>query len=367
MQRTTASGNVSNQFSDGVPGVSSPTVVDATFMNSAQEELCNAVTSDGTTLDVTNQHQLQNAIASILLAAIVPGGRLTLSSGTPITTTDQTNKTTIYYTPFKHTRIPLFNGTRWVNCTFAELSQATTDTTHSPAAVAASTSYDLYVWLNAGVPTLSRGAAWASATSRGTGANSAQQTTQDGRVVNAVAITNGPAANCGLWVGTVTSASNSTLIDSQIFCHVWNTFNRVERHLYKPMSDSGYTYSSGTTRQANSNTNNQIEHTVGALEDLACVTATMLGVMGTANSPAFVDIGINSITAGAAADLKVPVGFTQGGLTTSIYQGMSQLARVPPQLGRNYYALLETGDGTHTVTFYSGSGSSPGVGAVVWA
>lgn len=40
-------------------------------------------------------------------------GRLTLTTGTPITTSDVTASTSVYFTPYKGNRIALFNGCSW--------------------------------------------------------------------------------------------------------------------------------------------------------------------------------------------------------------------------------------------------------------
>src|SRR3970040_2894557 len=39
-----------------------------------------------------------------------PGGRVTLVSGEPLMTSEQANKTAIYYTPYKHDLVPIYNG-----------------------------------------------------------------------------------------------------------------------------------------------------------------------------------------------------------------------------------------------------------------
>ena len=67
-----------------------------------------------------------------------PQGRLTLQTATPVMTTTQSAKTTIFYTPYVGNQVPIYNGTSMVMTTFAELSVATTDTTKSPAAIGAS-------------------------------------------------------------------------------------------------------------------------------------------------------------------------------------------------------------------------------------
>jgi hypothetical protein len=66
-----------------------------------------------------------------------PQGRLTLVSGTPVMTTTQSAKTTIYYTPYIGQACPLYDGTKFVRTDLGgELSQLSTDA--SPAAAAAS-------------------------------------------------------------------------------------------------------------------------------------------------------------------------------------------------------------------------------------
>ncbi len=40
-------------------------------------------------------------------------GRLTLTSGSPVVSGDQTAKTTVYFTPYKGNRISLYNGSGW--------------------------------------------------------------------------------------------------------------------------------------------------------------------------------------------------------------------------------------------------------------
>ena len=58
-----------------------------------------------------------------------PQGRLTLQTATPVMTTTQSAKTTIFYTPYVGNLVPLYDGTNMNMTTFAELSVATTDTT----------------------------------------------------------------------------------------------------------------------------------------------------------------------------------------------------------------------------------------------
>ena len=87
-------------------------------------------------------------------------GRLTLTSGTPVTSSDVTAATTLYFAPYKGNRIGLNNGSAWQVHTFTELSIAVPATTD--------TNYDVFVYDNNGTPTLEL-LAWSDATTRATG------------------------------------------------------------------------------------------------------------------------------------------------------------------------------------------------------
>jgi len=72
----------------------------------------------------------------------IADGRLTLTSGTPVTTADVTAATTLYYTPYTGNSISLFDGTStWTVRTFSELSLSLSGYT-------ANTNYDIYAFWN---------------------------------------------------------------------------------------------------------------------------------------------------------------------------------------------------------------------------
>lgn len=79
-------------------------------------------------------------------AGALIGGRLTLTSGTPVTTADVTAAGTLYYTPYLHNRIGVYDGTRWKIYAFSEISLA--------LAVTSGYLYDVFVYDNAGTLTL---------------------------------------------------------------------------------------------------------------------------------------------------------------------------------------------------------------------
>src|SRR5258706_3483828 len=144
------------------------------------------------------------------------GGRLTFSANTPVMNASVTAQTVIRYTPSEHAFIPIYDGNQTVWIKFVELTNDTTATSTGnagPAAVAASKVYNMFAWRSAGVNYLTRSPAWTNDTTVGAGAGTAEidYTTIPGLPTNKVAITNGPAANLGTWVGTVRSNGSSQM------------------------------------------------------------------------------------------------------------------------------------------------------------
>lgn len=364
MHQVDTSGHVSNHFSDGDPLVPTvPTQVDAAILNAFQDELANGVTltSNLTLIKGTNTQLAQ--VLELLLSNAVPGGRLTLTTAMPVTTSDVTGATTIRYTPFKHDKVMLFDGSRWRIRTFTELSQATTDTTKSPAAVANNSNYDLFVWDDAGTLRLSRGPLWSSDTARGTGAGTTELERLNGRMVNKYTITNGPFAQRGLYVGTVRSNGSAQINDSASLRHVWNAFNRVIRNLQNPfeLTDS-WSYTTFTVRQANNSTSNQFDLVIGLAEEpvRARVYATVLtngsggggdvgiGVDGTSRTVGTLWTQAGAASAALGAGLSIP--------TFAEWQGH-------PGIGRHFFTWLERGASSGTSTWYgdNNGGSQSGL------
>lgn len=96
---------------------------------------------------------------------MLPTGRLTLETGVPVSSTDRTGRTTIYYSPIgSHGMFPFRCGAGFAM--FPLTTQLSNDTTAStsgaagPAALGPYQAVDVYGWLNAGVPTLTRSAKW---------------------------------------------------------------------------------------------------------------------------------------------------------------------------------------------------------------
>lgn len=119
--------------------------------------------STGSALNVTTAAVVFIAINStvangmdLACQAIQPGGRLTLTSGTPVTTADVTGATTVYYTPYKHDIVVLWDGNRWQATQFTEASLAL-------GTVTAFAPYDVFAYLSSGALAVEK-LAWLNAT-----------------------------------------------------------------------------------------------------------------------------------------------------------------------------------------------------------
>jgi hypothetical protein len=214
-----------------------------------------------------------------------PQGRLTLSASTPVMTSNVLAATTVRYTPYKGVFCPVWNGSVIIAAnTGGELSQATTDTTKSPAATVANKNYDVFFWMDGATPRATRGPGWATDTTRGTGAGTTELTRVGGILVNAQVITNGPAANRGTYLGTVrTNASNQVdFMNNQLTSVsparmlVWNAYNRIMTPV--TMKDPVASFTPGNTggiRPIGNNVNHRIEFLRGLDEDTASFTLSI--------------------------------------------------------------------------------------------
>ncbi len=303
--------------------------------------------------------------------ALVPGGRLTLASGVGVMTSDQANKTTVFYTPHVHNLITVWNGTRWQVVEFAEVSQATTDTTKSPAAVGNNLNYDMFGWLDGATFRVTRGPAWSSDTARGAGAGTTELEMLDGRWVNKIAITNGPAAQRGLYLGTIRS-DGAAQIDwllggaasggSEARLCVWNMYNRVSARAMVRDSAATWTYTSATKRSANNSAGNRIS-VVAGLDEEAILAAyeCRISTGAAGGALATVHIGLDSTTAQAANSVG-GIAYTPSAAALAA-NGVATFCDLPG-LGFRFLQALEAADGTNTATFSAG-GDKQGLSAIV--
>jgi hypothetical protein len=296
---------------------------------------------------------------------VVPQGRLTLVTGTPVMTSAQTGKTTLYYTPYVGALIPIYNGTAWALAQMSsDLSNITTNSAvgnAGPAAVTTNSNYDLFVWSNAGTLTLTRGPAWTSDTARGTGAGTTQIAMQNGIWTNAVAITNGPSANQGTYVGTVRSDGSSQLNwnptpaaaagGAEAKLHVFNTYNRVLFCAASLDNTSSWTYSTATWRSLDNSTTNRISY-IDGLGELN-INANFLGVI--LQTAGLYNFGINRDSTSAQ-----PTTATVQQLTSNNSNFLNQIFIA--SLGYHYLQAMEVSRDSTSVTVYGNNAVVSGTG-----
>jgi hypothetical protein len=261
----------------------------------------------------------------------------------------------VYYTPYLHDTVPVWNGSTFIPTRFAELSQTTADSTKSPAAVTTNSNYDVFVWNDAGTLRATRGPAWSSATSRGTGAGTTQLTRVRGIYTNTVAITNGPGAGYGTYVGTIRS-NGSSQIDyilggsasggTEAVLNVWNMFNRVDALATVTDSGTSYTYSTATVRSMRASATNRVSFVTGLAEDASSVVLrTGCSTAASVGSGMYFGIGLDTAS---GFSFLMTLAYSQ---TTAIDISYEMNAcSLAPLLGSHYVQALELGDGSTTCT-----------------
>lgn len=289
-----------------------------------------------------------NGETGALVLNVAPQGRITLASGTPVMAASQAGATTVYYTPAVGNMVPIYDGTNMVPTAFAELSQATTDTTKSPAAVAATKVYDLFVWDDSGTIRCTRGPAWTNDTTRGY-----TLTEVGGILLNTSTITNGPAASRGTWVGTIRSNASSTIdfklgdtgsggVPAELM--VWNVFNRVEVGALVTANNS-ITSSSNTIQAFGASS--YVDFVIGAAVDAVTWSFAAESSLA-AVSGAFTCTGVGYDTTSAFSYPRC----RRSNPSASTYTiGADQGGVYRPSLGRHYVYLLRQGDSANSNEF----------------
>lgn len=286
-----------------------------------------------------------------------PQGRLTLATGVPVIVSNQAAKTAILYTPYVGNQEPIYDGSSFAMTTFAELTNTTTDATKNPAAVANNSNYDLFVWSDAGTIRLGRGPAWTSNTGRGTGAGTTELERVNGILLNKVAITNGPAANRGTYVGTVRSNGTATIDFSlggsaaggtAAFVGIWNAYNRVSIAGLVGDTTNSWTYTTATVRPANNSTTMRASFVCGLAEDFFEAEYGSNYLNSTAAVNAAVGIGYDSTSAFSGR-----FGYTghSASFPTAVYGSHRALA-----LGFHYMQACEFSVANGTTTWQGDGG-----------
>lgn len=294
-----------------------------------------------------------------IVSFVPPQGRLTLTTATPVLTATVSAAGTVFYTPYQGAFIPVYDGANLVMAQFAELSNILANSATGnagPAAAANNSNYDLFVWNNAGTLTLTRGPLWTSDTARGTGAGTTELVMVSGILLNANAITNGPAAQRGTYVGTIRTNGTATTDfnfgnvaagATAALLNVWNCYNRVSVLAVVGDSNAAWTYSSNVARAVNGNNNMRVSLVRGLIED-AIDVSYQCKVQSPTTATAFFNIGIGL---DATNSLGSMIGTMEGGIAAVNFQTMHiRRLGIGGTLGFHFYQATEQGDNTNTFT-----------------
>lgn len=317
---------------------------------------------------IVNPSATASSVASTTITP--PQGYLNLvgqASGDVIQTGDVIGATTIYYSPFVGSIVPIFNGTVFVSTQISELTLNLT-----AAGSTSNTIQDACIFSNNGVPTLVLGPSWttvsAGSGNRGTGAGTAQLTRLQGIWVNAVQIVgyNGgasytiPASQC-TYVGSVYIDSSAGQVSAYRTWGqsrkwgIWNAYNRQRIVMQEGDSTASWNYTGGA-RAANGNSANSITVFSGLPEEPVSTSYTSLlgATINNSTVQGAIGIGYNS-----TSSISGTQGF--GSLTTSSTAGSNSYSitlnaefEAAPSIGINVITALENGTGASAATWTGG-------------
>jgi hypothetical protein len=293
---------------------------------------------------------------------VLAQGRLTLTSATPVTTSDVTAATTVYYTPATGNLVSIYNGTTFRPYVFTELSLALDSNSGHTGYHQTGKNFDAFVISDSGTLRECTGPAWSSDTARGTGAGTTELEQYLGVWVNKVTLTCrfgsasgntvSVAARQATYVGTLRTTADGQVEDGKRRRFVWNTYNRRPRALLRKETGDNWTYTLLTPHQANANALNQVEVVRGLDED--AVSVALVGAFNNAsNVAAGVAIGLDS-TSSAASDQAASLQQTQS-LNSSAHAWYAGA----PGLGYHYLTWLEWSVATGTTTWRGAAAGIP--------
>lgn len=293
-----------------------------------------ALLADNIAGDISAQDVRDFLVSAYKPQVLIPGGRLTLTTGVPVTTTDVTGATNVYYTPYLHNGIGLYDGTSWTLFTFTERTLAL-------GTLSNNTNYDVFLYDNSGTLTL-ESLAWTDDTTRATAL-----TTQDGVYVKSGATTR-------RYLGTFRTTATTTTEDSAAKRFLWNAYNRVTRGVGIALP-TNYTYATNTYRELNGSSSYRLQVVAGLATSLFSARWSALEGGGTYRWGVAED-GTSAPNTG--------IGFVGGGNNpASTYNMASTEVRKIVAVGYHYYTALEKST-SGTSDIYTGSLDGTTLGVV---
>ena len=256
-------------------------------------------------------------------------GRLTATSGTPVTTADVSGATSIYFTPYKGDNIALYDGSKWVLVSFSEV-------TISLSGYTAIKPYDVFGYLSSGALAIET-LIWTNNTTRATGLAK----------VNGVLCKSG--ATTRRYLGTVyINASGGQTEDTILKRYIWNYYNRISRNLRVMDTTNTWTYTTATVRQQRGSAANQVDVVVGVAEVPVSLSLRIGGQNTLVAKNIWCGIGHNATTAPVATSQSSYATTDGGSHVETLGAGLT----IYPAIGFSYFSMLEWSVASGTTTFY---------------
>lgn len=267
-----------------------------------------------------------SAVSNVSLSTLnwAMGHRLSLTSATPVTTSNVTGATTIYLTPFMSGAITLFYAGVWNSYTTAEINIAL-------GTLSNASNYDVFAYYTGTAVALEFSAVWTNSTTR----------------ADAITRLNGiyvkSSDHTRLYVGTFHTTATTTTEDSFTNRYLWNMYNRVPKIMRVTESTATWTYAIATWRNANGNTANSFNYVAGDVTRLKAQTS--VGALQSSFNVGATGIGIDTATTNSAnifAGLGIASGIVQNASAYDDY----------PAIGSHTINWIELAASGVTVTFY---------------
>ena len=272
-----------------------------------------------------------SVVSGPLGAMFTPGGRLSMQSGTAVTTTDMHSGTSLWYNPHIHDMLSLWDGSKIVPVQFAP-------TAISLAGLSGTSSFDVFTYLNSGVPAYET-SMWTSPTVR-----AVDISMQNGRKCKV-----GDATR--LYLGSFYTSSGGQTDDSVIKRNVWNRYNQKIRPVYKADITGSWTYETTSWRNANNSAANRIEYTCGLIGEGGLVMSACCAVGIDSGISVGVSIAENGTAPHASTDREYATNYNSAAAVT--YSMASAGLCLSGATGFNYYQWVELGgNSSGTTTFY---------------
>ena len=276
------------------------------------------------------------------------GCRLTLESGVPVSTTDQTAKSVVHLCQYTHDRVPLYGASGWESTVGHGLSMTLAGLTSGKL-------YDVVGYINSGTPVIDLMPAWTNDTTRASSVNYLNGIKVNQSSFTSVLNGHSVASQRATVLGLLEAKTSSTTEITKTSLCLANEYNTNTFGMFRAEGTSSWTYTTASYRKARDDSLNKLTF-------LNCnPTFTPVNVIAHCRSSAdnldvAVSIGLDSETV-SHADV-VGKGISPRGTAADFYQ-VSASAILPVGIGKHYFCWLEYG--ASTITFFGGNMRASGI------